>query len=191
MSKAVFYFHGFMSSADSSKAQVFKKFIKSKKDSIDIYIPNILDKFTEAIPQLDNLIDNTNAKEKFFIGSSLGGFFATHYAEQLNAKAVVINPAINPSEGLKMYLGVNENYSSGEEFVLTDEDIKAIKKLEMQNLKNPKDYLLLCETKDEVLNYLNAVSFYSSSYQDISYGGDHSYSCFPHKLGIIDKFLNL
>ena len=92
MSKAIFYFHGFMSSADSSKAQVFKKFIKSKKDSIDIYIPNILDKFTEAIPQLDSLIDNTNAREKFFIGSSLGGFFATYYAEQLNAKAVVINP---------------------------------------------------------------------------------------------------
>ena len=70
-----------MSSSDSTKAQIFKEYIVKNHKNIKLYIPNIADKFTEAIPQLNKLIEESNSNEMVFMGSSLGGFFATHYAE--------------------------------------------------------------------------------------------------------------
>ena len=191
MSRTVFYFHGFMSSAESSKAQIFKKFLETTYPNTQLIIPNILDKFSEAIPQLDKLVNDTDSKDRKFIGSSLGGFFATYYAELYKTKAVIINPAINPSKGLKAYLGKNKNYANESEFELTKKDIEALKAIEIINLHNPHKYLLLHESGDEVLNYMNAVRFYKSSYMDIRFGGDHSYTCFSDKLETIAKFLDL
>ena len=74
MSRTIFYFHGWKSSAESSKALIFRTLIKNKYPSIELIIPNILDKFSEAIPQLDKLIEESSAEKKIFVGSSLGGF---------------------------------------------------------------------------------------------------------------------
>ena len=109
-----------MSSAESSKAQTFKKFIKDNFPDTKLIIPNIADKFSEAVPQLNKLVSEDLSEGKSFMGSSLGGFFATYFAELYRQKAIVINPAINPSEGLKEYIGVNENYSDGSKFELTN-----------------------------------------------------------------------
>ena len=73
MSKTIFYFHGFMSSADSSKAKIFKDFAKHNLPNTKLIIPNIADKFSDAIPQLKKLVDEVKG-DKCFIGSSLGGF---------------------------------------------------------------------------------------------------------------------
>ncbi len=191
MSRTVFYFHGFMSSSESSKAQIFKNFLETTYPDTQLIIPNILDKFSEAIPQLDKLVNNTDSKDRKFIGSSLGGFYATYYAELDKTKAAIINPAINPSKGLKAYLGQNKNYANGSEFELTKKDIEALKAIEILDLHNPENYLLLHESGDEVLNYINDVSFYKAGYMDIRFGGDHSYTCFPDKLETIAKFLDL
>ena len=191
MSRTIFYFHGWKSSAESSKALIFRTLIKNKYPSVELIIPNILDKFSEAIPQLDKLIEESSAEKKIFVGSSLGGFFATRYANSYNAKAVVINPAINPSEGLKVNIGANKNYANGYEFKLTHDDIDSLKSIEIKNIINPENFLLLSESNDQVLNYLDAVKFYKGSFMDIYYGGDHSYTQFSDKLEIIDNFLEL
>ena len=189
MSKTIFYFHGFMSSADSSKAKIFKDFAKHNFPNTKLIIPNIADKFSDAIPQLKKLVDEVKG-DKYFIGSSLGGFFATYFAELYEKKAVVINPAINPSKGLKAYLGNNKNYSNGNKFELTKVDIRELQAIEMEGLKNPNNFLLLNESGDEVLNYINAIRFYKAGYIDITFGGDHSYTCFSDKLENIKKFLS-
>lgn len=190
MSKTIFYFHGFMSSADSSKAKIFKDFAKHNLPNTKLIIPNIADKFSDAIPQLKKLVDEVKG-DKYFIGSSLGGFFATYFAELYEKKAVVINPAINPSKGLKAYLGNNKNYSNGNKFELTNKDIEELKEIEILKIKNPCNYLLLSESKDEVIDYIDAVSFYDGGYIDLKFGGSHSYDSFSEKLDTIKKFLNL
>ena len=40
-----------------------------------------------------------------FVGSSLGGFYATWFAEKYDRRAALINPAIRPDLGLAAYLG--------------------------------------------------------------------------------------
>jgi predicted esterase YcpF (UPF0227 family) len=191
MSKTIFYFHGFMSSAESSKAQTFKKFIKDNFPDTKLIIPNIADKFSEAVPQLNKLVSEDLSEGKSFMGSSLGGFFATYFAELYRQKAIVINPAINPSEGLKEYIGVNENYSNGSKFELTNKDIEKLKEIEISRIKNPSNYLLLTESGDEVLDCIDAISFYNGGYIDVKFGGNHSYASFSEKLGTIKNFLNL
>ena len=45
-----------------------------------------------ALEQIETLVANVPGPLGF-VGSSLGGFWATHFAERLGAKAVLVNPA--------------------------------------------------------------------------------------------------
>ena len=104
MNKNIFYFHGFASSADSTKAIVFNDFIKEKFPNICLHIPNIDNSIEKSFIQLERLVEE-NGGDKLFIGSSLGGFYASYFAEKFDSKAVLINPASNPYLGMEIYLG--------------------------------------------------------------------------------------
>ena len=54
-----------------------------------------------------------------FVGSSLGGFYATHLAERFGARAVLVNPAMRPYDDLRPYVGPQTNLYTGETFVVT------------------------------------------------------------------------
>ena len=110
MNKNIFYFHGFASSADSTKAKVFDDFIKEKFPNVHLHIPNIDNSIEKSFIQLENLVEES-AGDRLFIGSSLGGFYASYFAEKFDSKAVLINPASNPYLGMEMYLGKNTNLS--------------------------------------------------------------------------------
>ena len=64
-----------------------------------------------------------------FIGSSLGGFYATWLAERYAAKAVLINPAIDPHLGLRAYLGPQKNLYTGEPYELTEAHLEEWRQL--------------------------------------------------------------
>ena len=64
-----------------------------------------------------------------FIGSSLGGFYATYLAEKHRLKAVLINPAIDPHVGLRAYLGPQKNLHTGEPYELTEAHLRQWEKL--------------------------------------------------------------
>ena len=94
--------------------------------------------------------------ELCFVGSSLGGFYATYFAETLGARAVLINPAIDPHIGLRAYLGPQKNLYTGEPYELTEAHLRQWERLVVPHI-TPSRYLLLVETGDEVLDYRQAV----------------------------------
>ena len=49
-----------------------------------------------------------------FIGSSLGGYYATHLAERFGARAVLINPAVRPYDDLRRGAASQTNLYTGE-----------------------------------------------------------------------------
>ena len=51
MTKNIFYFHGFKSSSDSNKAKIFKRFLKDNSKTTKIFVPDLKNKFEEAIKQ--------------------------------------------------------------------------------------------------------------------------------------------
>ena len=190
MSKTILYFHGFASSSNSNKAKILKKCISKNYKNAEIIIPDIDNNFKLAVNQIHDLIDN--AKHPIvFIGSSLGGYYASYFSSKFKTKSVLINPAIPPLKDFEMYLGENENYSTGEKFIITPEDIRYIRKMSYKKYANAKNTYVLLESGDEVLNYKEAAKYFSGSYLDIIYGGSHSYESLDEKLKNIVNFIEI
>ena len=190
MNKNIFYFHGFASSADSTKAIAFNDFIKEKFPNIYLHIPNIDNSIEKSFIQLEKLIGK-NEGDRLFIGSSLGGFYASYFAEKFDQKAVLINPASNPYLGMEMYLGKNINYSTNEEFYLTKKDLEILKLNNVSKIKSPSNYLVLIETGDDVIPFEHTLDFYNGCNFCVVHGGSHSFDSFKEKLETISKFMEL
>jgi predicted esterase YcpF (UPF0227 family) len=190
MSKTILYFHGFASSSNSNKAKILKKYISKNYKNAEIIIPDIDNNFKLAVNQIHDLIDN--AKHPIvFIGSSLGGYYASYFSSKFKTKSVLINPAIPPLKDFEMYLGENENYSTGKKFIITPEDIRYIRKMSYKKYSNAENTYVLLESGDEVLNYKEAAKYFSGSYLDIIYGGSHSYESLDEKLKNIVNFIEI
>ena len=190
MNNTILYFHGFKSSSDSTKAKDLHKFISRRTKNTILITPNIHDNFHDAHNQIINLIES-NQPNIFFMGSSLGGYYASFFSQKYNKKAVLINPAIPPLKDFEMHLGKNKNYSNGNKFIITKNDIDYIRSLSYKKILKPKNLMILLESGDEILNYNDASSYFSGSHIDILYGGDHSYSSFKEKFNKIQDFLKI
>ena len=125
------------------------------------------------------------------MGSSLGGYYALYFSQKLQTKAILINPAIPPLDGFDIYLGENENYSTGEKFMLTKNDIKFIRSISHTKFNNHENTLVLVESGDETLNYSKSVAYFKGSNIDIVMEGDHSYSSLSEKLKKIANFIEI
>ena len=190
MNKNIFYFHGFASSADSTKAIVFNNFMKERFPNICLQIPNIDNSIEKSFIQLEKLVKE-NEGDRLFIGSSLGGFYASYFAERFDSKAVLINPASNPYLGMEMYLGENTNYSTNEKFYLTKKDLEILKLNNVSKIKFPSNYLVLIETGDDVIPFKYTLDFYNGCNFCIINEGSHSFDSFKEKLETISKFMKL
>ena len=187
--KNILYLHGFASSSDSTKAKLFKEFVNSHKN-LNVLTPDLPNNLIGWSKLIEELCEKHNPVA--FIGSSMGGFYSTFYARKLGAMDVLLNPAVLPAEGMKSYLGKNNNYATGEEFIMKNDEIEHLKlmekKLKKNNYINDRTMVLL-ESGDEVLNYKDAVSFYSGAHFKIISGGSHSLDSFGNYLNSILKFI--
>jgi predicted esterase YcpF (UPF0227 family) len=177
----IVYLHGFNSSAQSHKAQVLARYLEERGLAAQYACPDLPPHPAEAIRAIEAFADAC------FIGSSLGGFYATWMAEKHGARAVLINPAIDPHVGLRSYLGPQSNLHTGEPYELTEAYLRAWKDLYLPRV-TPSRYLLLVETGDEVLDYRRAVERYAGAEQIVVPGGDHSLASFPQHLPRILQF---
>jgi hypothetical protein len=137
----------------------------------------------EAVQAIEKLV----SAGVCFVGSSLGGFYATYLAEKHDLRAVLINPAIEPHVGLRAYLGPQKNLHTGQPYELTEAHLREWEKLYAPRI-TPQRYLLLVETGDEVLDYRQAVARYAGAEQEVVEGGDHSLQSFPRHLPRILEF---
>ena len=190
MFNTILYFHGFKSSSDSGKAQEFKKFIENNTSQTKIIVPDLEDDFKEAHKQIKTLIDKSNPNI-LYMGSSLGGYYALYFAQLYKSKSVLINPAIPPLYDFEIHLGKNENYATGNKFTISKDDISYIRSLHHKKILEPKNNLILLESGDEILNYVESTSYFRGSYIDIFYGGNHSYTSIKEKFTKIKDFFDL
>jgi predicted esterase YcpF (UPF0227 family) len=178
----IVYLHGFNSSPESHKAQVLARYLADH--GLAYACPALPSLGSAAIRLIEETLP---VRKACFVGSSLGGFYATHLAEKHRAKAVLINPAIEPHIGLRAYLGPQRNLHTGEPYELTEAHLRDWQSLVVPHI-TPERYLLLVETGDEVLDYREAVRRYSGCEQIIVNGGDHSLQSFPQHLARIVEF---
>ena len=183
----IVYLHGFNSSPVSHKAQVMARFMAERGLASQYVCPALPVLASEALRKIEaRPIDRATC----FVGSSLGGFYATYLAEKHGARAVLINPAIEPHVGLRAYLGPQKNLHTGEPYELTERHLQEWARLVVPAIR-PDRYLLLVETGDEVLDYRQAVARYAGAEQVVVQGGDHSLQSFPEHLPRILRFAGL
>ncbi len=181
------YLHGFNSSPDSTKARLLGGVLAQAGLGARYACPALPHLPDQAIATIERCMAGRASADICFIGSSLGGFYATHLAEKHRLKAVLINPAVEPHIGLRARLGAQRNLYTGEAYRLTEEHLRQWQRLEVPRV-TPEHYLLLVETDDEVLDYRAAVRKFRGARQLVIQGGDHSLQSFPEQIPLILEF---
>jgi len=179
----IIYLHGFNSSPQSHKARMLGRYVEERGLAGRYACPALPPLASDAIREIEKL----GPRDACLVGSSLGGFYATYLAEKHAAKAVLINPAVEPHVGLRAYLGRQKNLHTGEPYELTQAYLEEWARLYVPAI-TPRRYLLIVETGDEVLDYRMAVARYAGAEQLVIQGGDHSLRSFADHLPRILRF---
>lgn len=180
------YIHGFNSSPASFKANLLKRRLESMGRGTEFFAPALPDRPRAAAAFLDAEV--RKHRDAALVGSSLGGFYATWLAERHGVKAVLVNPAVRPYDGLRELLGPQQNLYTGVRYELTQTHLDELASIEVSEITRPERYLLMVETGDEVLDYREAVERYRGCRQIVIEGGDHSFSDFGEHLDTVLKF---
>jgi len=186
----IVYLHGFNSAPQSHKAQVLKRYLEARGLGDRFACPKLPHRPFEAIALAEREIARRPAGTVTLLGSSLGGFYATHLAEKHGLRAALVNPAVVPQRDLESYLGIQRNLYTGEAYELTREHIAEWRALDTAAI-HPERYLLIVETGDEVLDYREALRKYSGARRIVVEGGDHTLKSFPEHLPAILELAGL
>jgi len=181
VSAPILYIHGLNSSPASLKARQLIAVMQRMGLADQLRVPELHHHPRQAIAQLQADIDALGGTP-LLVGSSLGGYYATHLAERLGLKALLINPAVNPHKLFKGVLGPQTNYYNGQTWDLTLDHIAALKELEVPPPRSAERYQVWLQTGDETLDYRHAEVFYEGCDLRIEVGGDHGFQGFAEHL---------
>lgn len=179
----ILYLHGFASCGDSTKTRLLKTYFGEE----NVIAPDLPVDPEEAIRLIKRLIFEHNVD--LLIGSSLGGFYATYFAELYGLKTVLINPSTQPFITLAPYVGTNHYWCSGEPFEFTREHLHRLFEFAVGQLKTPQNYLVLLQTGDELLDYTKAAEKYSGAVFSVEEGGNHRFETLDKHLERIAAFI--
>ncbi|MDO7927286.1 YqiA/YcfP family alpha/beta fold hydrolase [Pseudomonas sp. KFB-139] len=180
------YIHGLNSSALSKKATLLIALMNSLGVGEQLLVPELHHHPRQAMAQLESAIQALG--RPLLVGSSLGGYYATHLAHRHGLKAVLINPAVNPHQLFDGYLGTQQNLYTGESWELTRDHITALAELEVPAPLDPERIQVWLQTGDETLDYRRAEAFYRACALRIQAGGDHSYQGFAEQMPALLSF---
>ncbi len=146
---------------------------------------------------LEKLVEKTLLTHSLsFVGSSLGGYYATYLAEKYTGAAVLINPSVKPFETLARSfddnnLGDNKFHFQDKSWAFDKSHIKQLKALEIENISQRQRYLVFLQTGDETLDYREAETKYGDAQCVIEQGGDHAFTDLQRHIPEIIKFCHI
>lgn len=180
------YLHGFNSSSQSGKAQQLLAW--SREHGIPAQCPDLPDRGSAAIALCEALITHSKTPVTV-IGSSLGGYYATWLAEKHHLKAVLVNPCMRCDEKIASLVGqVQKSWHGGPDYLFTAAHLRDLQRLRIERPTHLERYLLLVEKADTVLDYSEAVAYFSGAQQVVLDGGDHGFTRFMDYLPQIAAF---
>lgn len=189
------YIHGFNSSPDSYKANLLKACAAKINIPDVLEVPNLSFDPATAMDQLLSLVEKYHKQQSLrslcFIGSSLGGYYATWLAEQFESRVVLVNPVVKPDELFEDYLGHNKNVYTGEEYLLTMEHIKQLMTYQVKDITHPDRYLLMLQSGDDVLDYNLALDKYAAVPSIVEEGGGHEFADFGRHIETVLAFCGI
>lgn len=182
------YLHGFRSSPRSAKASLLAERMRTLGRAADFVCPQLPPSPFAALELVKKLAPQPRDT---LVGSSLGGFYATWLAEKTGARCVLLNPAVDPADGLQRYVGVQKMFHSDEPFEFKDEHVAELRALTVGAITFPARYFLIAAKGDELLDWREMSARYAGCHVELLEGSDHALSDFDAHLGEIVAFLGL
>ena len=200
--KAIIYLHGFNSASldldghlltSKEKLRVMQAFCAEK--GMVFLTPNVdyrdFQSLIEDMLQIWNqFLDQ--GYQVIFMGSSMGGFSSEYLAMKTASKAIMINPAVCPSQLLQQFIGVSANYETGQPYQWQLEHCLQYQRYEqaLQDFRQPLDRTLLLDMGDELIDS----SVTRARYQDIASvvcfeGGSHGFEHINAALPVIEQVI--
>lgn len=184
------YLHGFLSSPLSSKAVATERWLAQHQPDWSFHCPALSSYPDVARDQISELLDRLHGQPIALLGSSLGGFWATGFAEQRSLPAVLINPAVAPHTRLHEFLGKPlRNYYTEEEYHLEPHHLQHFVDFDTPRLQFPENYWVMLQTGDETLDYRQALAKYAQCKITLEEGGNHSFAGYANWLPQISQFI--
>jgi predicted esterase YcpF (UPF0227 family) len=182
------YIHGFNSSPASIKARQLHARLESLGRGVEFVCPALPHHPAEAMALLEGIVAGRGPQSLVLVGSSLGGFYAAWLAEHHACRAVLVNPAITPHEGLEPWLGPQQNLHTGEPYELTRGHLAEMAAMCVAQPAHPERLFLIHTTGDELLDWRIAAARYARSRQRIVEGSDHGFAEFEEVLDEVIAF---
>ena len=146
---SILYLHGFASSVRPGN----KKYIElSRIDQVAPFAPDYSQGFVAVMESTLAFVAATGDIQGI-VGTSMGGYTASHIAGELNLPFVAINPSLNPSQTLKKYIGQQKNYD-GSSYELTLERVSSYPEFNAQ-----AQGLIIVSELDEVIPAVHTQAF--------------------------------
>jgi predicted esterase YcpF (UPF0227 family) len=186
----ILYLHGFRSSPNSFKARLLAARLTELGRGDEWCCPMLPVSPFETIALAESLVakagaqggKNTGNTRVTVVGSSLGGYFATHLAEKHGWPAVLLNPAVVPQRDLSAYLGEQPLWHGGGSIVVEPRHLDELRALGVASITRPERYYLVAATGDEVLDYREMLAHYPGARTTLIEGSDHAISEFTQYL---------
>jgi len=183
------YIHGFNSAPASVKARHLHARLAVAGRGGEFVCPALSHWPDEAMAQLEAIITAApSTGEAVLVGSSLGGFYATSLAERHGCRAVLVNPAITPHDGLQAYLGPQRNLYTGEAYTLTPKHLEQMRALAVRKPTRMERYLVMVTTGDELLDWRVTMAHYPGARSVVVQGSDHGFAEFEQHLDAVLAF---
>ncbi len=179
----ILYLHGFRSSPKSFKAQLLAARLAELGQARQWRCPALpvspLEAVAVAEAQVAAALSSGQAPQDItVVGSSLGGYFATHLAEKHGWRAVLLNPAVLPQRDLSAYLGEQPLWHGGGSIVVEPRHLDELRSLAVAAITRPQRYYLIAATGDEVLDYREMLEHYPGVKTKLIQGSNHAISEF-------------
>ncbi len=186
------YLHGFRSSPQSTKARRVAAWVQAHRPDVVWACPQLPPSPRQAMALATTMTGSWPRQHTAVIGSSLGGFYATAFAEQTGCRAVLLNPAVEPARDLAGFIGEQQAWHGEERFFFRPEYIDELRELAPpQPLTRLDRYFAVIAKGDEVLSWREMTARYAGCHVHLIEGSDHALSDFDTYLPEVVAFLGL
>jgi predicted esterase YcpF (UPF0227 family) len=186
------YLHGFRSSPQSMKSRKVAARVAAEHPGVTWWCPQLPPSPCEAMAMCLDGIASWPRESMAVVGSSLGGFYATHIAELTGCKAVLLNPAIDPARDLHKYIGEQTSWHDPQDrFFFKAEYVDELKALAHGPAAHPERYFAVIAKGDEVLDWREMTGRYPGARIKLLEGSDHALSDFDQHIDEVFGFLDL
>ena len=186
------YLHGFRSSPQSTKARQVGERIARRHPGVTWWCPQLPPSPRLAMAQVLEGTADWPAAGMAVIGSSLGGFYATHVAQTRGCPAVLLNPAVHAARDLARYIGEQTAWHDPQErFFFEPGYVDELRALEHGPLQSPQRCFAVIAKGDEVLDWREMTQRYAGARIKLLEGSDHALSDFDDHIDEVFAFLGL